>query len=129
MKPSYLYLHRIDHLSNERTFLSTLKLSLLMSILGTASLLDFRLPESISRTPADGQDPSQFWSMTYLSYWFFFLAVANLLGGTITYFHTQAKYIRQHAFVKEHWSARPLAIFIGLSIITLCFFLFEEDSG
>ena len=119
-----------DHLSNERTFLSSLKFSLFLGIIGLAAFIDFRLPATTSSKGSgdnDNQRGDLFFKSKGLALLFFGLAFSNLALSTINYYQTQRKYVASHVHVAEHWGLRLLLVLTGASIIGSCFLLIKED--
>lgn len=126
----YILIVTIDHLSNERTFLASLKFSLFLGVIGLAAFIDFRLPATTNnKGPGSGQarKGSAYFEGKGLALLFFALAFSNLALSTINYYQTQSKYVASHAHVSEHWALRLLLVVTGASIIGSCFVLIEED--
>lgn len=97
--------------------------------MGVASLLNIRLPgNSSASTSPDRHTGLSERLVLPLTYVFFFLALANLTTGTISYFQTQARYLAKVAFVQEHWTVRALVIFTGISIILACIVLVSDET-
>lgn len=103
-------------------------MSLYLSIIAVASLLEFRLPASANDRNNDhcaGIIDDRLIRATAIA--FFVLALANLASGTSNYFWTQYKYATAEAFVQESWIVRLVLILIGISIILAAIVLIVQD--
>ena len=87
-----------DHLANERTFLSWLRLSIYMSVVSIAIMISFHLksqPTSIEKRMAVPMGMI-FWT----------LSMACLASGYANYLKTIMKYSRRQALVQSGWKTQ-----------------------
>lgn len=87
-----------DHLANERTFLSWLRLSVYMAIVAVAIVLSFHLknePSAIEKRIA-----------VPVGLIFWILSFASLVNGCANYVKTVTKYGRREALVQSGWKTQ-----------------------
>ncbi|KAH8680882.1 hypothetical protein BX600DRAFT_6084 [Xylariales sp. PMI_506] len=101
-----------DHLANERTFLSYLRLSVYMAIVAVAIVLSFHLKSEPS--------PLELRMARPLGIIFWLLALACLLVGFGNYMQTVNKYSRKIAIVQTGIITQTTMSLISLAIIGTC---------
>ena len=109
-----------DHLANERTFLSALKMSLSLALVAIVCYLDLRLNRTVVQDqPLDDRpvvhDKSR---LTFaLAYIFLSMSLLSIIAATIHYFRTQRRYIKRIGLVKEHWFISATLAAVGVAIL------------
>ncbi|XWW95468.1 hypothetical protein V2A60_003427 [Cordyceps javanica] len=101
-----------DHCANERTFLSYLRLSVLMAIVSMAMTLSFHLkqqPTSLERQIAKPLGAT-FWA----------LAVLILAVGVSNYIRTVNLYSKRAAIVQSGWRTQTILGFLSACIFGTC---------
>ncbi|OAA68911.1 hypothetical protein ISF_03286 [Cordyceps fumosorosea ARSEF 2679] len=114
-----------DHCANERTFLSYLRLSVLMAIVSMAMTLSFHLklqPTALERHIAKP-----------LGAIFWLLAVLILVVGISNYIRTVNLYSKRAAIVQSGWRTQTVLGFVSACIFGTCIVLLVintmRDSG
>lgn len=101
-----------DHLANERTFLSLLRLSVYLAIVSLAILTSYHLKHYPSKFERQISLP--------LGIIFFCLSLTSLVAGWMTYVKTIVRYARKAALVQRGPVDGLLLIFVGVAIIAAC---------
>ncbi|KAK4109859.1 hypothetical protein N656DRAFT_782274 [Canariomyces notabilis] len=101
-----------DHCTNERTFLSYLRLSIYMSIVAVAIVLSFHLRKTASDIELRMAKPlgAIFWA----------LSVCCLGVGVANYTRTINQYSRRAAIVQSGWRTQAVMAAIALCIVGSC---------
>ncbi|KAI0435319.1 hypothetical protein F5Y09DRAFT_1155 [Xylaria sp. FL1042] len=108
-----------DHCANERTFLASLKLSIMMSVVAVAIAVSFHLRSAPSALEQRIARP--------LGLIFWLLSVACLAAGLGNYVKTVNKYSQKVAIVQSGWRTQSLISFIAFSIFGTCVALIIVD--
>jgi uncharacterized membrane protein YidH (DUF202 family) len=101
-----------DHLANERTFLSWLRLSIYLAVVSIAILINFHLKHRPSKLEEKVSLP--------LGMVFWFLALASLVSGFANYVRTVAKYARRDALVQSGIKTQVIFGIVSGAIIVAC---------
>lgn len=101
-----------DHLANERTFLSWLRLSIYLAIVSVAILINFHLKHQPSALEKKVSLP--------LGIVFWGLALASLISGFANYVRTVAKYARKDALVQSGVKTQVIFGIVSGAIIVAC---------
>ena len=101
-----------DHLANERTFLSWLRLSVYLSVVSVAVLINFHLKHPPPALEKKVSLP--------LGLIFWVLALTALATGFANYVRTVAKYARKDALVQSGIKTQVISIVVSGSIIAAC---------
>ncbi|KAJ9602709.1 hypothetical protein H2200_012903 [Cladophialophora chaetospira] len=101
-----------DHLANERTFLSWLRLSIYMAIVAVAILVNFHLKNQPSRLEERLSHP--------LGIIFWLLSLACLVTGLAIYMRTVTKYARRQAIVQTGMKTQVVFGVVTAAIIVAC---------
>ncbi|KAL8738155.1 MAG: hypothetical protein Q9181_001013 [Wetmoreana brouardii] len=101
-----------DHLANERTFLSWLKLSVYMSIVSVAITVSFHIKNEPSEIEERIRLP--------LGLIFWVLSFACLANGLATYVKTVTYYGRRRALVQSGWKTQVVFTVVASAIIAAC---------
>ncbi|CEJ84816.1 Putative Duf202 domain-containing protein [[Torrubiella] hemipterigena] len=104
-----------DHCANERTFLSYLRLSILMAVVSVAITLSFHINHKPSAAERRMAKP--------LGIIFWALAILTLLVGLCNYIRTVNLYSKKAAIVQSGWRTQLVLAFISLSIFATCIVL------
>jgi uncharacterized membrane protein YidH (DUF202 family) len=101
-----------DHLANERTFLSWLRLSIYLCVVSTAILINFHLKHQPSALEKKVSMP--------LGIIFWFLALTSLVSGFANYVRTVAKYARKDALVQSGVKTQVIFGVVSGAIVVAC---------
>ncbi|ORY78153.1 hypothetical protein BCR37DRAFT_394661 [Protomyces lactucae-debilis] len=128
-----------DHLANERTFLSALKMSLSLALVSFVCFLDVRLNRT-SAAALDGDtslsqahtphrpmvhDRSKLTSL--LAFGFLFMSLLSMFSACLNYFRTQNRYIKHIGIVRDHWFVNASIAMVGVGMLLANgLLLFEE---
>ncbi|KAI9732369.1 MAG: hypothetical protein M1834_001576 [Cirrosporium novae-zelandiae] len=110
-----------DHLANERTFLSYLRLSIYLAIVSSAILLSFHLQHKA--TPLEKRYALP------LGIIFWVLALACLINGVANYVKTVGKYGRRKGKVQSGWKTQTVFTIVATAIIATCVLLLSSGSA
>ncbi|KAH6614990.1 hypothetical protein C7974DRAFT_403050 [Boeremia exigua] len=109
-----------DIAANERTFLSWLKLSVYMSIVAVAIILNFHLKSKPSALEKK-------WSLP-LGIVFWLLSLACLLSGLSNYIHTVSGYSHRQALVQTGWKTQTVFTIVAAAIVATCVLLLSTNA-
>ena len=101
-----------DHCANERTFLSWLRLSVYLSVVSVAILINFHLKHQPTRLEKQVSFP--------LGIIFWVLSLACLTNGFSNYIRTVAKYARRRALVQSGLKTQIVFGVVATAIIAAC---------
>jgi uncharacterized membrane protein YidH (DUF202 family) len=101
-----------DHCANERTFLSWLRLSVYLSIVSVAILINFHLKHQPTSIEKKVSFP--------LGLIFWILSLACLVNGFANYIRTVAKYARRRALVQSGVKTQIVFGVVATAIIAAC---------
>ncbi|KAI4130841.1 MAG: hypothetical protein LQ338_001518 [Usnochroma carphineum] len=101
-----------DHLANERTFLSWLRLSVYMAIVSVAIVISFHLKNQPSAVEKRVALP--------VGLLFWVLSVACLANGLANYVKTVVKYGRRRALVQSGWKTQVIFTIVACAIVAVC---------
>jgi uncharacterized membrane protein YidH (DUF202 family) len=101
-----------DHLANERTFLSWLRLSIYLAVVSIAILIDFHLKHQPTALEKKISKP--------LGIIFWLLALASLVSGFANYVRTVAKYARKDALVQSGIKTQVIFGVVSGAIVVAC---------
>jgi uncharacterized membrane protein YidH (DUF202 family) len=101
-----------DHLANERTFLSWLRLSVYLAVVSIAILINFHLKHQPSALEVKVSMP--------VGIIFWILSLASLVSGFSNYVRTVAKYARKDALVQSGFKTQVMFGIVSGSIIAAC---------
>lgn len=111
-----------DHLANERTFLSWLRMSIYLAVVSIAILVNFHLKHQPSPIEKKVSMP--------LGFIFWFLALVSLVSGFANYVRTVAKYARKDALVQSGLKTQAIFGIVSGAIVAACIlFLGIEAAG
>ncbi|KAL8749509.1 MAG: hypothetical protein Q9184_006782 [Pyrenodesmia sp. 2 TL-2023] len=100
-----------DHLANERTFLSWLRLSVYMAIVSVAIIISFHLKNQPTHMEKRVSLP--------VGLLFWVLSVACLANGLANYVKTVVKYGRRRALVQSGWKTQVYDDCLGEHLLLL----------
>jgi uncharacterized membrane protein YidH (DUF202 family) len=109
-----------DHLANERTFLSWLRLSIYLAVVSSAIVVSFHLrsaPTTLERRLA-----------LPLGLVFWCMSLACLVSGFSIYVTTVAKYGRKVALVQSGWKTQVFFTVIASVIVGSCVLFLSTNS-
>ncbi|KAM3538374.1 hypothetical protein ARSEF1564_008710 [Beauveria bassiana] len=109
-----------DHCANERTFLSYLRLSVLMAIVSMAMTLSFHLKHQPSKLERHIAKP--------LGAIFWVLAVLTLAVGIANYIRTVNLYSKRAAIVQSGWRTQTVLGFLSACIFGTCLVLLVTNT-
>ncbi|ATY64087.1 hypothetical protein A9K55_004549 [Cordyceps militaris] len=109
-----------DHCANERTFLSYLRLSVLMAIVSMAMTLSFHLKQQPTMLEKQIAKP--------LGAIFWLLAVLILTVGISNYIRTVNLYSKRAAIVQSGWRTQTVLGFLSACIFGTCIVLLVINS-
>ncbi|KAF7505571.1 hypothetical protein GJ744_000651 [Endocarpon pusillum] len=101
-----------DHLANERTFLSWLRLGIYLAVVSIAILINFHLKHQPSALEKKISMP--------LGIIFWFLALTSLVSGFANYVRTVAKYARRDALVQTGIKTQVIFGVVSGAIVATC---------
>jgi uncharacterized membrane protein YidH (DUF202 family) len=101
-----------DHLANERTFLSWLRLSIYLAVVSSAIVISFHLRSQPSETERHIALP--------LGLVLWIMSLACLISGFSIYLRTVTKYSRKAALVQSGWKTQIFFTVIATVIIGCC---------
>lgn len=101
-----------DHCANERTFLSWLRLSIYLAVVGIAILISFHLKNQPSALERRLAFP--------LGLIFWLLALACLVSGFSLYVRTLTKYSRREALVQSGLKTQIVFTVVATAIVCAC---------
>lgn len=110
-----------DHLANERTFLSWLRLSVYLAVVAVAILINFHLRHRPSALEVRMSLP--------LGLIFWVLALVSLVGGFGNYVRTVAKYARKDALVQSGIKTQVIFGVVSFAIVVACVLLIGVEAA
>ncbi|QKX53065.1 uncharacterized protein TRUGW13939_00136 [Talaromyces rugulosus] len=108
-----------DHLANERTFLSWLRLSIYLAVVSSAITVSFHLRSSPTAIERKISLP--------LGIVFWCMSLACLLSGFSIYVTTVTKYSRRAALVQSGWKTQLFFTVVATVIIGSCVLFLATD--
>lgn len=110
-----------DHLANERTFLSWLRLSVYMAIVSVAIIISFHLKNEPSPIEKKVALP--------VGVLFWVLSFACLANGFANYVKTVTKYGRRSALVQSGWKTQVIFTIVACAIVAVCVLFLSTNAG
>ncbi|OKL59318.1 hypothetical protein UA08_05186 [Talaromyces atroroseus] len=109
-----------DHLANERTFLSWLRLAIYLAVVSSAILVSFHLSSAPTALELRISLP--------LGIIFWCLSLACLASGFSIYVTTVTKYSRRMALVQSGWKTQAMLTVMATVIIGCCILFLATES-
>jgi len=109
-----------DHLANERTFLSSLRLSIVLSVVAAAILLSFHLKTAATRLEQRIALP--------LGALFWLLGAVCLASGVARYVHAVRGYAARRPIVQSGVWTNGVFIVVGIAVVAGCVIFLYTDA-